>query len=156
MKRYLEDLVVGESWTSAPITITAEDIIDFGRKFDPQPFHIDAEEARNSPFGGLIASGWHLASLAMRLCVEARLFGDIPIIGIGVDDLRWFAPVRPGDVVTVERELVEIILLADKPKRGTVRARLELKNQRGELIMRLVGLSSVPKTPQSPIDGPGN
>ncbi|MFZ6648866.1 MaoC family dehydratase [Undibacterium sp. TJN25] len=152
MKRYLEDLVIGERWTSPPVTVTAEDIIDFGRKFDPQPFHIDADKARSSPFGGLIASGWHLASLTMKLSVQARLFGEIPVIGIGVDELRWFAPVRPGDVLTAERELVEILLIPDKPKRGTVKARLELKNQHGELIMRMFGLSSVPKRPLNPLN----
>jgi acyl dehydratase len=156
MKRYLEDVVLGERWNSAPFTVTEADIIDFGRKYDPQPFHIDAEAALDSPFGGLIASGWHLAALAMRVCVEGHLFGDIPIIGIGVDDLRWFAPVRPGDVLIVEREVVEIILLKDKPKRGTVKARLALKNQRGELIMQMYGLTSVPKTPPGTIEGQGN
>jgi acyl dehydratase len=144
-KRYLEDLVVGERWTSQPVTVTAEDIIEFGHRFDPQPFHTDAEAAKNSPFGGLIASGWQLASLAMRICVEGRLFGDTPVVGIGADELRWFAPVRPGDQLTVERELVEIILVPDKPKRGTAKARIELKNQNGDLIMRMYGLTSIPK-----------
>lgn len=150
VKRYLEDLEIGEKWASPPVTVTQQDIIDFGLRFDPQPFHTDAAAAASGPFGGLVASGWHLASLAMRLCVEARSFGDLPVVGVGIDELRWFAPVRPGDVLTVERELIEIILLPDKPKRGTVRGRVELKNQRGELIMRMYGLSSVPKRALAP------
>jgi acyl dehydratase len=149
-KRYLEDLVVGERWVSPPVTVTAEDIIEFGRRFDPQPFHTDAEVAKDGPFGGLIASGWHLASLVMRISVEARTFGGTPVVGIGVDELRWFIPVRPGDVLQLHRELVEITTLPDKPKRGTVKARMELKNQRGELVMRMYGLSSIPKRTAGP------
>ena len=147
VKRYLEDLEVGERWTSAPIAITQEDIINFGLSFDPQPFHTDPEAAAAGPFGGLVASGWHLASMAMRVSVEARIFGDLPVVGVGVDELRWLQPVRVGDVLTVERELVEIVTLPDKPKRGIAKARLELKNQRGEVVMRMYGLSSVPKRP---------
>ncbi|HEY1150158.1 MAG TPA: MaoC family dehydratase [Pseudoduganella sp.] len=147
VKRYLEDLEVGERWTSAPIAITQEDIINFGLSFDPQPFHTDPEAAAAGPFGGLVASGWHLASMAMRVSVEARIFGDLPVVGVGVDELRWLQPVKVGDVLTVERELVEIITLPDKPKRGIAKARLELRNQRGEVVMRMYGLSSVPKRP---------
>jgi acyl dehydratase len=146
-RRYLEDLTVGEKWISETMTIEADDIVDFGRKFDPQPFHTDAEAAKTSPFGGLIASGWHLAALAMRLCVRARLFGETPIVGVGADELRWLQPVRPGDAVYVERELVEIQTIPDKPKRGIAKARIDLKNQRDELVMRLYGLTSIPRRP---------
>jgi acyl dehydratase len=144
-RRYLEDLQVGESWTSKTVTIEARDIIDFASRFDPQPFHLDAEAAKASPFGGLVASGWHLASLVMKMSVDGRTYGDTPVIGLGVDELRWHLPVRPGDVLHVERELVEIVNVPDKPKRGTAKARVELKNQRDELVMRMVVLTSVPK-----------
>jgi acyl dehydratase len=146
-RRYLEDLQVGERWTSEELTIEAAAVIDFGVKYDPQPFHTDPDAARNSPFGGLIASGWQLAAIAMRLCVRARLFGETPIIGIGADELRWLQPVRPGDSVHVERELVEIQALPDKPKRGVVKARIDLINQRGEVVMRMFGLTSIPRRP---------
>jgi acyl dehydratase len=146
-RRYLEDLQVGERWTSEELTIEAADVIDFGLKFDPQPFHTDPDAARNSPFGGLIASGWQLAAIAMRLCVRARLFGETPIVGIGADELRWLQPVRPGDSVHVERELVEIQAIPDKPKRGVVKARIDLINQRGEVVMRMFGLTSIPRRP---------
>ncbi|MGO4378528.1 MaoC family dehydratase [Pseudoduganella sp. RAF53_2] len=145
--RYLEDLQVGEKWASQPFTIAQQDVIDFGKGFDPQPMHTDPEAAANGPFGGLIASGWQLASLAMRKCVEARLFGDLPVVGVGIDELRWLQPVRPGDVLHVDRELVEVITLPDKPKRGIAKARVELKNQNGDVVMRMYGLSSVPKRP---------
>jgi acyl dehydratase len=146
-RSYLEDLQVGERWTSEELTIEAAAVIDFGVKYDPQPFHTDPDAARNSPFGGLIASGWQLAAIAMRLCVRARLFGETPIIGIGADELRWLQPVRPGDSVHVERELVEIQALPDKPKRGVVKARIDLINQRGEVVMRMFGLTSIPRRP---------
>jgi acyl dehydratase len=146
-KRYLEDLEVGEKWTSEPFVLTEQEIIDFGLHFDPQPFHTDPVAAADSPFGGLIASGWHLAALCMRRSVEARLFGDMPVVGAGVDELRWLQPVRPGDQLVVERELVEIITLPDKPKRGIAKARMELKNQKGEVVMRMYGLTSIPKRP---------
>jgi acyl dehydratase len=144
-RRYLEDLAVGERWVSPPFTVSEEDIIAFGERYDPQPFHTDPQAARGGPFGGLVASGWQLAALAMRVCVEAKSYGDTPVVGVGVDELRWLAPVRPGDQLTVVRELVEIIELPDKPRRGTVRGRVDLLNQRGELVMRMFGLSSVPK-----------
>lgn len=149
-RRYLEDLQIGETWTSAKQTLSAEDVIDFGRKFDPQPFHTDPEAAKSSPFGGLIASGWHLAALAMKLCVGARLFGETPIVGVGADELRWLQPVRPGDTVFVQRELVEIQSIPDRPRRGIAKARIDLINQRGEIVMRLYGLSSIPRRP---VDG---
>src|SRR5258706_16245270 len=94
--RYIEDIRVGERFTSEPVVLSAEDIPAFGRLYDPQPMHTDVQAASTGPFGGLIASGWHLAALAMRLSVEQRMFGDTPIIGAGVDELRWLRPVRPG------------------------------------------------------------
>jgi acyl dehydratase len=146
-KRYLEDLQPGEKWRSEAVTIDAQEVIDFGLRFDPQPFHTDPEAALASPFGGLVASGWHLAALAMRLCVKGRLFGETPIVGVGADELRWLQPVRPGDTVHVERELVEIQMIPERPKRGIARARIDLINQRGELVMRLYGLTSIPRRP---------
>lgn len=146
-RRYLEDLRVGETWTSEAVTIEADEVIEFGRKFDPQPFHTDPEAAKTSPFGGLIASGWHLTALAMRLCVNARLFGETPIVGMGADELRWLHPVRVGDTVHVTREIVEIQTIPEKPRRGVAKARLELINQRGEVAMRLYALTSIPRRP---------
>jgi acyl dehydratase len=146
-RRYLEDLQVGETWTSEAVTIEADEVIEFGRKFDPQPFHTDPEAAQASPFGGLIASGWHLTALAMRLCVNARLFGETPIVGMGADELRWLHPVRVGDTVHVTREIVEIQSIPDKPRRGVAKARLDLINQRGEVAMRLYALTSIPRRP---------
>jgi acyl dehydratase len=145
--RYLEDLEVGERWVSDPVAITDDDIVTFGRLYDPQPMHTDAQRAADGPFKGLIASGWHMTALAMRLLVEGRSFGNTPIVGVGADDLRWLQPVRPGDVLTLERTIAEI---APPPKpggRGTVKSRVVMRNQRGEPTMHITVLGKVPTRP---------
>jgi len=146
--RYIEDLTVGERWVSEPVVVSADDITQFGRLYDPQPFHVDSELAAQGPFGGLIASGWHLAAIAMRLSVEARSFGGTPIIGAGVDELRWLQPVRPGDVVTLEREFIEITPPRSNRDRGTVRSRMTMRNQRNEPVMTLQAIGKIPTRPQ--------
>lgn len=147
-RRYLEDLAVGERWTSpAPILVTAEEIIAFGRAFDPQPFHTDPELAKAGPAGGLIASGWHTAALAMRANVESRPFGDTPQLGLGVDELRWLKPVRPGDRLTVEREILAVIPSKTKPDRGTVRTRVLVRNQDSHPVLTYQALIQLPRRP---------
>src|SRR5262245_3409214 len=145
--RYIEDLQIGERWISEPLALSAEDITEFGRRYDPQPMHVDAERAAAGPFGGLVASGWHLTALAMRLSVEARSFGATPIVGAGVDELRWLVPVRPGDVLVLERVFIEITPPARPGGRGTVRSRMTVRNQREEAVMTMVALSKVPARP---------
>jgi len=148
-QRYLEDLQVGERWVSEPVTITVDDITAFGRLYDPQPMHTDPEAAASGPFGGLIASGWHMAALAMRLLVQGRSFGGTPIVGVGVDELRWLQPVRPGDVLTLERTIAEVVPPRAPGGRGTVKSLVVLRNQRGEPAMQLVTLGKVPARPAS-------
>lgn len=145
--RYLEDLRPGERWVSDPVTITAEDIVQFGRLYDPQPMHVDVEAARTGPFQGLIASGWHIAALAMRLSVQARSFGSTPIIGAGVDELRWQKAVRPGDVLTLERTFVDIQPPARPGGRGTVRSRMVMRNQDAEAVLEMTAIGKIPSRP---------
>ena len=145
--RYIEDIRTGESWTSDAVHVSAEDIIQFGRLYDPQPMHTDIEAAASGPFGGLIASGWQMASLAMRLSVEARVFGATPIIGAGVDELRWRKPVRAGDSVTVMREIIEVVMPGNASARGTVRTRMVMRNQNGEEVMTMTVAARVPRRP---------
>jgi acyl dehydratase len=145
--RYLEDLQPGERWTSPPVTITQDDIVTFGRQYDPQPMHTDPQRAADGPFQGLIASGWHMAALAMRLMVEGRTFGGTPVVGVGADELRWLQPVRPGDVLTLERTIAAVESPARPGGRGTVKSLVVLRNQRGEVAMQLVALSKVPSRP---------
>jgi acyl dehydratase len=145
--RYLEDLEVGERWLSPPVTVTEEDITTFGRLYDPQPMHTDAQRAADGPFKGLVASGWHMTALAMRLLVEGRSFGNTPIVGLGADDLRWLQPVRPGDVLTLERTVAEVTAPAKPGGRGTVKSRVVMRNQRGEQVMHITVLGKVPVRP---------
>jgi acyl dehydratase len=145
--RYFEDLATGKRWVSAPVEITAQDIMAFGRDYDPQPMHTDPEAAARGPFGGLIASGWHLAALVMRLSVQARSFGGTPIIGAGVDELRWLQPVRPGDTLTLERVFEQLVPPARPGGRGTVRSRMTVRNQQGEHVMTLLAIGKIPMRP---------
>ena len=143
---YLDDLRLGDATQSGPIVVEEADVIAFGRAYDPQPMHTDAEAAAEGPFGGLIASGWHIAALVMREFVLARPWGATPLVGMGVDELRWLRPVRPGDVLSVRREVVEITRSATKP-RGVVKSRAEVTNQDGVLVMTMTTLASMPVRP---------
>jgi acyl dehydratase len=141
---YLEDIHPGMSWTSPPFTLLAEEIIAFARQYDPQLIHTDPKAAAAGPFGGLIASGWHLAALVMRQVVEAHPFGTTPVVGLGVDELRWISPARPGDMLQVRGEIVEVRASRSKPDRGVVRSRLSLFNQDEQPVMSLVTNTQVP------------
>jgi len=116
-------------------------ILEFGRRFDPQPFHVDEEAARHSPYGGLIASGWHTVSVCMGLVVRSMLRAGSGSLGSpGADDIRWLKPVRPGDTLTVETEVIEKRPSASKPDRGLVKLRRTARNQDGDEVMTMIGL----------------
>src|SRR5580700_11590427 len=102
MTRYFEDISVGDRHPAGYVEITEAEVLAFARDFDPQPMHLDAEAAARSRFGGIIASGWHTAALAMRLIAQARPLGDTEVLGIGVENLRWRQPVRPGDTLHID------------------------------------------------------
>ena len=140
----LGDLSIGQTWTGQPILVTEADVLAFGELYDPQPLHTDPEAAREGPFKGLIASGWHVAALVMRDLVEARLFGATPIVGLGVDELRWLHPVRPGDTLLVRREVVDLRRSRSRPDRGVVSMRAEVTNQDGVKVMTLTTLAQMP------------
>lgn len=145
--RFLEDFEIGETWESAPTTLTADEIIDFGRHYDPQPMHTDADRAAAGPFKGLVASGWHVAALSMRLFVEAGGHGDTPVLGLGIDELRWLAPVRAGDTLTVRRVVIEARRSATNPTHGIVRTRVTVHNQDRTTVMTLISAGRVPARP---------
>lgn len=139
--KYFEDVRVGETDTLGAHTITEAEIVAFARKYDPQPFHTDAEAARDTIFGGLIASGWHTCAIMMRLSVEAGRRNQTVTTGSpGVDSCRWWKPVRPGDTLTGRSEVLETWPSRSKPI-GFVRSRLEMSNQRDEVVLSLVGLA---------------
>lgn len=145
--RYLDDFTVGQRFESPSQVITAEDIKSFARQFDPQPFHLDEEIARHSAFGGLVASGWHTAAVTMRLFPETGIDVVCGIIGRGVDELAWLAPVRPGDALSVEAVVKEVRRSRTKPDQGTVRVELTTRNQRNEPVQRMVANLYVPRRP---------
>ena len=143
MTKYLEDFREGEIWRSEPVVIGEDEIIAYAKANDPQPIHVDPDAAKKGPFGGIIASGWQIAALSMRLFVEAGGHGDAPIVGIGIDELRWKQVVRPGDVLRATREIVEVRRSASKPDRGVIRTLVTVLNQRDETVMTYYALGQV-------------
>jgi acyl dehydratase len=141
--RYFDDIQPGDTWSSEPVAITAEEIIDFGSKYDPQPMHTDPERATRGPFGALIASGWHIAAVSMRVFVQSGGYGKTPVVGLGIDELRWQQPVKAGDVLTFTREVIEARRSASSPSHGIVRTKVTARNQRGETVMSLLTAARV-------------
>jgi len=144
---YLEDLHVGDRFGSKTIDVTREEIIAFARDFDPQPFHLDAGAAEESVFKGLVASGWHTAAMSMKLFVtgELRLAGGS--VGLSVDELRWPQPVRPGDTLRLETEILDVRSSKSKPDRGVIRIRNVTTNQRGEVVQTFMAFVMVRRRP---------
>lgn len=133
-----DDMMPGRVFQLGSVVVTAEEIVEFGTRFDPQPFHTDPATAAESVFGGLIASGWHTCSLFMRLYVDAVLADALSQGSPGVESVRWLAPVRPGDRLTGTATVEEAAPSATKPDRGTVVFTGEMTNQRGDVVMRMV------------------
>lgn len=146
MIEWFDDLKLGMRFKSGEKLVTREDIIRFASEFDPQPYHVDEAAAAHTAFKGLAASGWHTAAIAMRLAVEVRPFGPHPLLGIGVDELRWLAPVRPGDVLHIEGEVVELTPSKTRPQ-GVARIKWTAINQRGEPVYTFTPIGVVPRKP---------
>ena len=134
MARYLEDFAVGQTFGSGRVRVDAERIKSFAAEFDPQPFHLDEDAAHGTIFGGLAASGWHTAALTMRLLVESELRPIGGIVGAGFDEFRWPRPVRPGDVLHVDGEVIETRASRSRPELGIVRIRATMYNQSGDPV----------------------
>jgi acyl dehydratase len=141
---YLDDLHVGQRFTSATHAIDAAQIKAFARQFDPQPFHLDEAAAKGTMFGGLVASGWHTAAITMRLLVESGLPIAGGLVGIG-GEMNWPRPMRPGDVLSVVSEIGEVTPSRSRPDRGVVRLRSETRNQRNEVVQILDAKLLVPR-----------
>ncbi|MDQ2101792.1 MaoC family dehydratase [Azospirillum isscasi] len=135
--RYLDDLTPGDRFTGGPVTVTEEDIVAFARQFDPQPFHLDPEAAKATLFGGLAASGWHTAGLTMRMIVtgDGALAGGF--VGMGVEEIRWPRATRPGDVLRIESEILEVRASAKRPDQGVARVRTTTFNQKDEMVQQM-------------------
>lgn len=146
MIEWFEDFSMGMRFKSESTRISADEIKRFAAQFDPQPFHLDDAAAQNTMFKGLAASGWHTAAIAMRLAVETRPFGPHPLIGLGVDGLRWTVPVRPDDVVRLEGEIVGLTRSKTKPQ-GTVLVKWTMYNQNDEAVYTFTPIGFVPCRP---------
>jgi acyl dehydratase len=134
-RRFFEDYVTGTVHEFGTISIDEAAIIRFAREYDPQPFHTDPLAARATPFGGVIASGWHTAGLMMRMVVDHYLSHTASLASPGVDELRWTQPVRPGDRLSVRATVIDTRRSESKPDRGIVRTLFEVLNQRDEVVM---------------------
>ena len=139
--RYFEDYTPGAVYEYGYVTVTEAEIIEFARAFDPQPMHIDPEFAATGPFGGLIASGWHTAGIMMRMFVDHCLSRVASLASPGIDELRWPAPVRPGDSLRLRATIVEARRSRSKPDRGLVRTSAELINQNDEVVLTLTAMN---------------
>ena len=145
--RYFEDYVVGQKFGSGTVTVTAERIKSFAREFDPQPFHTDEEAAKKTFFGGLVASGWHTAAMSMRLFVESDITPEGGSIGAGGSDLSWPRPTRPGDVLRVESEILDLRPSRSRPDIGIMRVKLTTYNQNNEVVQIAHPTMIVPRRP---------
>jgi acyl dehydratase len=135
--RWFEDFVPGAVYELGEIAVSAAEIVDFARRFDPQPMHLDPDAAARGEFAGLIASGWHTAGLMMRLFVDHYLPGNASLASPGIDELRWTRPVRPGDALRLRVTILEAMRSRSRPDRGMLRSFVEVLNQRGEAVMSL-------------------
>jgi acyl dehydratase len=143
-ERYFDDLKAGDRFQSETFEVPGKAIIEFAEKFDPQKFHLNTKSAERSIFKGLIASGWHTAAITMRLFVKTLNFAE-GAIGLGVDELRWPNAVRPGDMLRVETEIVDLRDSKSKPTHGILRLRNVTKNQRGEIVQTMFAHAMVPR-----------
>jgi acyl dehydratase len=137
--KYWEDFAIGERAELGSHTFTEEEIVAFGRQYDPQPFHVDAEKAHASAFGGLIASGWQTCAIGMRLMVEGYIRQTVSLGSPGIDNIRWLKPVRPGDTIAYRRVVLESRASTTRKGVGLVKHRWEAMNQRGELVLTMEG-----------------
>lgn len=144
-QRHLEDFAPGQVFRSGRLTVTAEAIIAYAREYDPQPFHLDDAAARGTLFGGLAASGWHTASMTMKLLVGSEFRPVGGIIGGGMEELAWPRPVRPGDELRVEIEVLEVRPSQSKPQQGMLRVRCTTLNQRDEPVQVILPRLVVPR-----------
>ncbi|HZH77600.1 MAG TPA: MaoC family dehydratase [Archangium sp.] len=133
--RYFEDFQVGQVHELGSYVVSREEILAFARQYDPQPFHLDDEAGRQSIFGSIIASGWQTAAICHRLLVESLLKSSASMGSPGLDELRWLLPVKPGDTISASIEVLAVTPSRSKPDRGSIKTRMEVRNQRGEVVM---------------------
>ena len=143
--RYFEDFAVGQTFGSGRLRITKEQIKAFAAEFDPQPFHLDEDAALNTIFRGLAASGWHTAALTMRLLVESEIEPAGGVVGAGFDEFRWPRPVRPGDELHIESEVLEVRPSRSRSNQGVIKVRTTTLNQNDEAVQVQIANLIVPR-----------
>ena len=139
MTKYFDDFEIGEEIELGSVVVTESAIVEFAEEFDPQPFHVDPQAAVESPFGGLVASGWHTCSLYMRLLCDGLVADSSSQGSTGMEELRWLAPVRPGDTLRARYVVLDARRSDKRPNRGTITFRAEMLNQDDVLVLRMVG-----------------
>ena len=142
--RYLEDYAVGQTYGSGVVRIDGERMKSFASEFDPQPFHISDEGAKGTIFGSLAASGWYTAAITMKLLVEGDLKPAGGVVGLGFEEFRWSKPVRPGDELRVQSEILDVRTSKSRPGWGLIKVRNTTTNQAGEAVQVVVGNLMVP------------
>src|SRR5262249_46648064 len=145
--RFLEDYAVGQKFRAGRLRIATERIKQFAAEFDPQPSHLDEAAARDTIFGGLAASGWHTAAVTMRLLVDSDLKPAGGIVGAGADEFRWPRPVRPGDELRIESEVIDVRSSRSRPDQGLIKVRTTTLNQNDEAVQIVVANLVVPRPP---------
>jgi acyl dehydratase len=149
--RYFEDFKVGDVTELGSVDVTEEEIVEFAKRYDPQPFHIDPIAAKDSPFGGLIASGWHTAAMFMGMFVRTILLDSASMGSPGVEELRWTKPVRPGDTLSARVTVTGTQASSTNPKRGTVFTTSEVFNQDGELVATMKARGFFARNPSNDV-----
>lgn len=150
--RWFKEFAVGDRFETRGATLTESQIVDFALTYDPQAMHVDATAAEAGPFGGLIASGFQTLALSFRLFYDLGLMARSNIVGPGMDEVRWTAPVRPGDTIRVVAEVIEARESRSRPDRGTVRFLLTVRNQRDEVAMSYQAITIIRKQPDGSAD----
>ena len=151
-RRYLEDFAVGQTFGSGRLRVDKEQIKAFAAEFDPQPFHLDEDAARDTIFRGLAASGWHTAALTMRLLVESDIEPAGGIVGAGFDEFRWPRPVRPGDELHIESEVLEVRPSRSRSNQGLIKVRTTTLNQNDEAVQVQIANLIVPRRQSTEVE----
>ena len=140
-KLFWEDFVPDVRELMGEVTVDLEEVVTFAKRYDPQPFHVDVQEAEKSIYGGIIASGWHTCSMVMRLMCDSYLVNSSSLGSPGIEEVKWLSPVYPGNVLSAFRTVVETRASASKPDRGIMKTFWEVENEKGQLVMSMIGIN---------------
>jgi acyl dehydratase len=152
-KYFWEDIKTGERENIGSVVVDRDEVIEFATRYDPQPFHVDEQAAKQSIYGGLIASGWHTCAMVMRLMCDAYLLESASLGSPGLENVRWLKPVRPGDTLTAYRTTLETRMSSSRPDRGIVKTQWDVENQNGDLVLTMSGINFFLKREPGNLEG---